>query len=93
MTNLPEQHIDNSARMKASPSDDHVHPVNRGVHPGLAKASDWEPGGPKVPARAARERVDPGTINDQRRTSLIDVTAITSGSGNSHIAEPPPRKL
>jgi hypothetical protein len=93
MTNLPENHNDISDHMKASPSDDHIHPVNRGVHPGTAKASDWEPGGPEVPARAERERVNPNTDNSQRRTPLIDVTAITSGSGNSHIAEPPPRKL
>jgi hypothetical protein len=91
--NLPEQHNDASARLKASPGDDHIHPINLRVHPGTGKRSDFDPGGPEVPARAARERVDPGTANDARRTPLIDVTAITPAGSGNHGAVPPPRKL
>jgi hypothetical protein len=93
MTKLPEQHNDVSNGIKASPGDDHIHPINLRVHPGLVKGSDFDPGGPEVPARAARERVDPGAVNDQRRKPLFDVTAITaSGSGN-HDEVPPPKAL
>jgi hypothetical protein len=93
MTKLPEQHNDVSNGIKASPGDDHVHPINLRVHPGTGKRSDFDPGGPEVPSRVERERVDPGTINDQRRTPLIDVTAITPSASGNHTAEPPPAKL
>jgi hypothetical protein len=93
MSNLPEQHSDASGRLKAVPSDNHRHPINLRVHPGLGKRSDFDPGGPEVPARVSRARVNPADAAKQRRTPLIDVTAITSPSGNSHIGEPPPRKL
>jgi hypothetical protein len=90
----PDEFCDISQNMKAASGDDHVHPVNRGVHPGTAKASDFKQSeGVEVPTRNARERVDPGAVNAQRRAPLIDVTAITSGHGNSHNAEPPPSRL
>jgi hypothetical protein len=88
-----EQQVDISDSLQASPTEDHIHPVNRRVHPGTAKASDMVPGGPDVPAQASRERVDPGAVNDQRRAPLLDVTPITSPSGNSHVVEPPPSRL
>jgi hypothetical protein len=61
---LPQQHLDNSGLIKA-PNDDHAHPINRKVHPGTAKSSDFVPGGPDVPARAALPLTNPDT--KQRR--------------------------
>jgi hypothetical protein len=90
---VPEGAYDISAKMKETSSNKHQHPVNLGVHPGLAKATDWEPGGPEVPARVERERVNPAVANSQRRAPLIDVTAITGGSAGNHTEEPPARKL
>jgi hypothetical protein len=94
MKNLPEQHQDASGRLKASPSDDHVHPVNKKVHPGLAKRSDFDPQGVETPARVSRARVNPAAANAQRRAGLIDVNEIRSPSGsNSHVPESTPGKL
>jgi hypothetical protein len=90
---LPENHTEITDHLKSVPGDHHIHPINRDVHPGTAKSTDFDAKGVEVPARVERERVNPATAAGQRRTPLIDVTAITSGSGNSHIAEPPPRKL
>jgi hypothetical protein len=92
MAKFPEQHYDASDILQTS-RDDRTHPINKGVDPGLAERSDFNAKGVEVPARATRERVNPSTANSQRRTPLIDVTPITSGSGNSHIAEPPPSRL
>ena len=47
MTNLPENHNDMSDHMRASPSDDHVHPINLRVHPATGKRSDWKAQGMK----------------------------------------------
>jgi hypothetical protein len=103
-----ENHHDASAEMLSAPNaQKHLHPINRGDEPGTAKASDFDPGGPEVPARATRGRVDPGAANSQRRAPLIDVTAITSPAGtaaegdayaaheahSSSTASPVPRKL
>jgi hypothetical protein len=93
MSNLPEQHNDASARLKAASDQKHMHRINLGVHPGTAKRSDFDPGGPEVPARAERERVNPAVAASQRRTPLIDVTAITPSASGNHTAEPPPAKL
>jgi hypothetical protein len=93
MKNLPEQHIDASGRIKAAPGQRHMHKINLGEKHGQAKRSDFDPGGPEVPARAARERVNPAEANDLRRTPLIDVTAITPAGSGNHGAVPPPRKL
>jgi hypothetical protein len=89
----PEDQFDITDQMKASPSDVHVHPVNKGDHPGLSKRSEFEAKGVEVPVRPSRERVNPAIANAQRRTPLIDTTAITSGHGNSHNAEPVPERL
>jgi hypothetical protein len=91
--NVPENAYDVSAKMTETSSNKHQHPVNLGVHPGLAKPGDWEPGGPEVPARAERERVNPADAAKQRRTPLIDVTAITPAGSGNHGAVPPPKKL
>jgi hypothetical protein len=94
MSDLPEQHQDATGFVKASRGDHHQHKINLGVHPGLAKPTDWEPGGPEVPARAARERVNPSVSAKQRRAGLINTTEIRSPSGSpSHVPEPSPRKL
>jgi hypothetical protein len=90
---LPENHTEITDHLESVPGDHHIHPINRSVHPGTATRSDFDPGGPEVPTRVERDRVNPATAASQRRTPLTDVTPITSGSGNSHIAEPPPRKL
>jgi hypothetical protein len=92
MANLPEQHQDATGIIKASRGVQHK--INLGVDPGTGKRSDFDPGGPEVPARASRERVNPADAAKQRRTPLIDVTEITSESGSpSHVPEPSPRKL
>jgi hypothetical protein len=89
----PEDQFDITDHMKASPSNDHVHPVNKGEHLGNARRSQFDPEGVEVPARPSRERVNPAIANALRRTPLIDTTAITSGHGNSHHAEPVPERL
>jgi hypothetical protein len=90
----PEDQFDITDHMKASPNaEKHMHRINRGDDPGLSKRSDFDPGGPEVPARPSRERVNPAVANAQRRAPSIDTTAITSGHGNSHHAEPVPSRL
>ena len=86
-------HHDISGHVKSESAQRHVHPINRGVHPGTAKRSDFDANGVEVPARPARERVNPATANAQRRTPLIDVTAVVSEGHHSHLAEPVPSKL
>jgi hypothetical protein len=93
MKNLPEQHIDASGRIKAAPDQKHMHRINLGVHPGTGKRSDFDPGGPEVPARAERERINPAEAAKLRRTPLIDVTAITPAGSGNHADVPPPKKL
>jgi hypothetical protein len=93
MTYPPEDQFDITDHMKASPDDVHAHPVNQNVHPGTAERSDFDSDGVEVPARPSRERVNPAIANAQRRAPLIDTTAITSGHGNSHHAEPVPERL
>jgi hypothetical protein len=94
MADLPEQHQDASARIKASPGQQHMHKINLGEKHGTAKPSDFNTEGVEVPARASRERVNPAVAAKQRRTPLIDVAEIRSPSGsNSHVPEPSPRKL
>jgi hypothetical protein len=68
---------------------DHVHNT---VPVRSSDASSWV-GPAEVPTRPTRGRVPPNIANDARRKPLIDVTAIVSPSGNSHVASPPPRKL
>jgi hypothetical protein len=92
--NVPENAYDVSAKLKETSSNKHAHPINLGTKRGLAKPSDFSPGGPEVPARAERELVNPADAAKQRRAGLIDVTEIRSPSGsNSHVPEPSPRKL
>jgi hypothetical protein len=86
-------HHDISGHVKAAPTEHHIHKINLGVHPGTPKPTDFDTQGVEVPAKAERERVNPSVAAAQRRTPLIDVTPIVSPSGNSHIGEPPPRKL
>jgi hypothetical protein len=93
MSNLPEQHNDASARLKAAPDQKHMHRINLGVHPGTAKRTDFNPAGVETPARVSRARVNPADAAKQRRTPLIDVTAITPSASGNHTAEPPPAKL
>jgi hypothetical protein len=93
MKSLPEQHQDASSRLTQTSSNKHQHPVNLGVHPGLAKRTDFDPGGPEVPARVSRARVNPADAANQRRAGLIEVTPVVSPSGHSHISEPAPSKL
>jgi hypothetical protein len=69
----------------------HEHPINAGDKPGTAKASDWKPGGPEVPAKPTRPLIQPN--NDDRRAPSHAVTAITSEGAHSHVAEPVPGKL
>jgi hypothetical protein len=101
----PDEFCDISQNMLA-PNAQHMHPINASVDPGVSKESDFDPGGVEVPARPTRERVDPGAINDRRRTPLIDVTSIESPPGkpsegddyarhaaHSSTATPTPRKL
>jgi hypothetical protein len=93
MTDLTKQHFDASDILR-TPNAQHDHKLNQGVDPGISERSDFEPGGPAVPRRPSRALVDPTIANDDRRKpSLGDVTVIASGSGNSHIAEPPPSRL
>jgi hypothetical protein len=93
--NLPDESFcDVSGAISTPPNAEiHMHRINRGDHPGTAERSDFDPGGPEVPARPSRERVNPAIANAQRRAPLIDTTAITSGHGNSHNAEPVPERL
>jgi hypothetical protein len=92
MSNLPEQHKDASGRIKAAPGQQHMHKINLGENHGQAKRSDFDPGGPEVPARVQRERVNPAVANDSRREPLITVTSIHGTSGN-HDEVPPPKAL
>ena len=100
-----ENLCDISGEMLSPAAQRHTHPVNAGVHPGTAKPDDFQQA-KNVPARATRERVDPGTANAQRRKPLIDVTSIESPAGkasegddyarhaaHSSTATPTPRKL
>ena len=91
MTNLPdESFVDVSGRVKQTSSNKHQHPVNLRVHPGTAKPSDFDTKGVEVPARAARERVDPSVAATQRRKPMFDITTIApSGSGNHDEVRPP----
>jgi hypothetical protein len=107
MATYPDEFCDVSQHMLAPPNAQHIHPVNAGVDPGVSKASDFKQNeGVEVPSRNARERVDPGAINDRRRTPLIDVTSIESPPGkpsegddyarhaaHSSTATPTPKKL
>jgi hypothetical protein len=90
----PKDQFDISQNVKATPDAEiHMHRINRGDHPGTAERGDFDSAGVEVPARVSRERINPAIANAQRRAPLIDVTAVTSGHGNSHIAEPPPSRL
>jgi hypothetical protein len=89
---VPENATDFSSKLKETASNKHQHPVNLGGHPGTGKRSDFDPGGPEVPARAQRERVNPAVANDARREPLITVTSIHGTSGN-HDEVPPPKAL
>jgi hypothetical protein len=79
------------SRELGAPNDAHSHPVNRGVHPGTARSSDWDSGVPEVPSRPTRARVAPD--NSNRRAPSHRVTAIASDGHHSHVAEPVPDKL
>ena len=90
---LPDESFkDVSGRVKATTVD--AHPINDRVHPGLGKRTDFDPGGPEVPARVSRARVNPAEMAKQRRAGLIDVNEIRSPSGSpSHVPETSPKKL